>query len=125
MIEEKIVLDLTNFKKIAGKLIPEKVLEIKLIEFYRLLSNEDNDTFILFTNYILKHLYQDNENHKYDEIVTFFKESYYVNVVMYFLDTLEIYLLNKVSPECVDIKFSKYIEQGDVLKVEFIVVSKE
>lgn len=125
MVEDKIVLDMTKFKNFSGKLVSDQPLELKLIEYYRLLSNEDNDPFILFTSYILKYLYQDQEEHKYDEIVTFFKESYYVNVVMYFLDMLEIYILNKVGPDCIDIKFNKYIENGDILKVEFTIIKKE
>ena len=125
MKEETVILDLTSFKKISGKLIQDKLYELKLIEYYSFLSNEDTDPFIMFTTYILKELYRDNEIHKYDEIITFFKESYYVNVVMRFLDMLEMYLLNNVSPECLDIKFNRYIQNGDKLKVEFTVLMKE
>lgn len=125
MKKETIVLDLTSFKKITGRLVRDKPYELKLIDFYSFLSNEDNDPFTLFTNHILKELYQDNELHTYDDITAFFKESYYVNVVMKFLDTLEIYILNKMPPNFLDIKFNRYVQHDNILKVEFNIILKE
>ena len=34
MKEETVILDLTSFKKISGKLIQDKLYELKLIEYY-------------------------------------------------------------------------------------------
>lgn len=122
---EYIDIDLTKFRNISGRLIPGEQVELKIIEFYRYIQNEDNNIFELFTKYLLKILYKDDIDRDYYEIYTIYKEKFYIHTVNYFNELLDMYILNKIDPIFVDIVFDSYVENSDdkiVVKFKIIKV---
>lgn len=121
--EEEI--DLSKLENMCGKLVPGVTLELKLIEYFTLISSEDNNPIDKFTSYVLKYFYKDEIERPYHEITAFFKEKVYINHVMYFLDMVEIYLLIKFGPDVVNIKFLRYGESKEKLMGVFQIWKKD
>jgi hypothetical protein len=119
IIEETLVVDLTRLKPLAGKLIPGVLLELRLIELYRLHHTDETEPIGIFTNEVLKHVYNDDVNRHYDEIVHFYRERDYINIVFGFINTLEYILLNKTPPDVADIVFDSYKVNTDI-KLEVV-----
>lgn len=113
MTSSLIEIDLSRFINITGKLVPGVPLELKLIEFYSQIESDEDNAFNKFTNYILKYLYKDSIDRPYSEITTFYKEKEYIHIVVYFLDMLEIYILSKIEPNVINIKFKEFKEKTD------------
>lgn len=120
-IEESLVVDLTRLKPLAGKLIPGVLLELRLIELFQLHHTDDDEPIDVFTNEVLKRIYNDDKDRHYDEIIHFYRERDYINIVFGFINTLEYILLNKVAPDVVNIKFDRYEKNNDI---ELVVVFK-
>ncbi len=126
IIEEPLVVDLTRLKLLTGKLIPGVLLELRLIELFRLHNTDEDEPIAVFTNEVLKHIYNDNIDRHYDEIVHFYRERDYINIVFGFLNTLEYILLNKTSPNVINIVFDKYQTNTNIkLEVVFKVFKYE
>lgn len=90
-------IDLSVLLKKEPKLIPDNLVELKMIEFYKLYQTEENSIFNLFTKYLLKILYKDEEDHDINDIYMFYKDSFYNHVIMEFnnLIDLKLYLDTK------------------------------
>lgn len=111
MKTEELTIELTPFKNLSGRLIPGDLIELKLIEVFRL-KHTIHSPIDLFTKLILNILFMDTDDHDYHEINIFYSEKNYTHIVLRFLDMLEICLLSKVKPSVVDIVFDRYAENG-------------
>jgi hypothetical protein len=126
LIEEDLVIDLTRMRTIAGKLIPNNLLELRLIELFRLYYTDENEPIVLFTKEVLKVIYNDDVDRPYDEIVNFYREREYVSIVFGFLNTLEHILLNSTTPNIVNMTFKGYISNTETkLEVVFNLIKYE
>ena len=93
---------------VAGKLLPGNLIEMRLIELFRLYYTDENEPVVIFTKELLKVIYNDDVDRNYDEIIHFYKERDYVSIVFGFLNMLEHLLLNSSTPNVVNIVFKGY-----------------
>jgi len=120
-----IVLDVSELEKLSGKLITGKPAELKMIELYRYLHNEETSVYNTFTIWILQKIYNDEVVRPYSEITHFFRERIYISITTTFLTLLERLLFNAIDDEFIDINFVKFSRDGDKkLNAEFKVRMK-
>lgn len=108
MKQKELCLNLNRFEKYANRLIPDYPIELKLIELYRLVENEDNSIYNDFTVLVLQYLFKDTVVRPFSDITIFYKEKRYVNIVQSFIDKLTIYLLHHCDPKVNNIVFKEF-----------------
>lgn len=119
IVTDTVEINLTSIKKFTKRIIPNDDIELRLIELYRYIVNEDNDPIVSFTSMVLSAIYKDNKLHAYEEITHFYKEKEYILLVNKFISYIEHIILNSIEPDFIDIVFSKYITNSDTIIAEF------
>ena len=113
-------IDLTSLYQVSDKLIHDQPVELKLIEFYRYLHNEETSVYTLFTKWLLGKIYNKEVDKDYDEITFFYKERSYITVIENFNFKLEQLLFKYIDIDFIDIKFNKFIKiSKEEIKVRF------
>lgn len=120
---EDLVIDLSKIVKLTGMLFPDEPYELRLVELFKLYYNDDNEPIGIFTNELLKRIYNDNVDRGYDEITNFYKEKDYISTVFGFLNTLEYILLNRTHPDVTNIEFTRWEIKTDTVLVAIFKVS--
>ena len=113
LIERTITVDLSDLIPKIGELFENEKVELKLIEFYRFLQDENNSPFTLFNKYMLSHYYKEDQIKSPTDIYFFIKDKIYINKVKYFLDQIYITILDYVNPEFVDVVFDSFKEKTE------------
>lgn len=117
-------IDLSMFYKLPCKLIPGKLVELKMIEFYKYYQDDTNNLYNLFTKYLLKIRYGDDVDRHPIEIFHFYRPSYYSNVILDFNNKLDcIVILKTNETNFKNIVFDRILTKtDDVLLVRFKIV---
>ena len=126
LFETTVTVDLTELLPKVGQLLDGNKVELKLIEYYKYLHNENDSPLKLFNKYISSFYYKDEIVRPESDVYFYIKDKMYINKVMNFLDSIYLILIDHVNPEFVDIVFSKFITNDDnKLIVEFKVYYPE
>lgn len=115
-----IVVDLTQMKRLAGLLIQNDPVELKIIELY---SSDvyvgEQSTMELFFDYLLSTKYGRIDKYPYAELEHFFNTKRVLTTYHRFIVALEHLLMLKVGIRYERITYSKIISSDDRLLVEF------
>ena len=103
-----IEINLTRLMGLTGNMIQDSPIELELIPLYKYRHTEDSNTYTLFTNIVLEKLYGSVKNYTLSDIYTFIPKKRYEHCFLNFVHTLEIFILNKIRPNPLDIVFLKY-----------------
>jgi len=113
MVYNTIGLDMTNFKKLTGVLVPGQEVELKLLEFYSKTPNADKDPVRLMEAYIADFLKKNKDSVICDELT-------YNNHILYCIGVIEMTILYYIpTPVVSNIEYSKYIQNNGNIILEY------
>lgn len=120
-------IDLSFLLKREPKLIPDKLVELKMLEFYKYYQNEYDSIYFHFTKWLLKILFMSDSDYDVSEINNFYSTDLYENVVIEFNNEIDfILMLNLDNYNFVNIEFDSYVTKTeDKLIVRFKVITLE
>lgn len=101
-------------------LIPNEKYEIKLLELIRYNQYGIDSTLMEITNHILNSTYQtEGIKYPFKEIETFFNFKEYINALSDKIDTVNMYILNKIdNPFVVDYYFLRWENDNAIYNVK-------
>lgn len=101
-------------------LIPNEKYEIKLLELIRYNQYGIDSTLMEITNHILNSTYQtEGIKYPFKEIETFFNFKEYINALSDKIDTVNMYILNKIdNPFVVDYYFLRWENDNAIYNIK-------
>lgn len=120
-------IDLSYLLKREPKLIPDKLVELKMLEFYKYYQNDNDSIYFHFTKWILKLLFMSDSDYDLNEINNFYSTDLYENVVINFNNEIDfILMLNLDNYNFINIEFDSYVKKTEEeLIVRFKVITLE
>jgi len=101
-------IDLTKFKNICGKLIPNNPIELLLVEHYQLHVDKECNTLGVVNEKIANALFE-GTNKTYSDIMVFYREKTYITHIVRYKSILDHMILKEVTPYVKNIKFNKVV----------------
>lgn len=120
-------LDMSILLKLRNILNPTEKLELKMLEFYKFYQDEYNNTYKLFTKWLLNYLFMDKTDHPLHSIEHFYSINTYNNAIISYCNRLDLIILVKSKlTNFINIEFDSYvINQPDKIIAKFKVETYE
>ena len=108
-------------------MIPEQQAELKLLELIKYNEYGTESTITSITNYIVNGVYHTEDKlYPFKEIESFFNFKEYINVLSDKIDTVNMFILNKVdNPFIVDYQFTRWEKDDAIYTVTICGVEDE
>lgn len=127
IVEKYLDIDMSELLAYDFNLFPGTKIELKLLEYYKFYTNEDNDPYKLFTRYLLKRIYKDDVIRDTSEIFKFYSVNKYIACVMGFINRIDYLILNKTRLiNFVNIEFNKVTKlDKETLEIRFLITLRK
>jgi len=116
-------IDLTELKQYTNKLDPYTPLELAIINFYRYTVTNNYNMLDKINEYIARWLTKEKVKPVgYAEVMIFFSDRKYNNVINTFISKLEYIIFKNIDPYFKDIVYDSVVSSTDKLIVRFKII---